>query len=237
MFWSRNRCPNIQRLLSGRVDEPLSARAEKRVQAHLSKCPECRETLAFFEELKNTAGDLETMAPPLYLWERISVELDEHPWGDEETAPVQSNISGSRAMTRRINFAGALLSLILVASLSLIPGGVSHESRAVHSSVLGNNGNSDDLEYVSLYLMANQNRFPAEVRHYYLNQMEGLNRKIKTIKSALELYPQNHNIKAQLAYVYRQKIELYEKLGISLGGGSAARDFPGDELMRGGGYE
>jgi hypothetical protein len=237
MFWSRNKCPNIQRLLSGRVDEPLSTRAERRVQAHLSKCSECRETLTFFEELKTKAADLETTAPPFYLWERISVELDEHPWGDEETTPSQSNCRGSRAMTRRINFAGALLSLILVASLSLIPGGVSHESRAMHHSVLGHNGNSDDFEYVSLYLMANQNRFPMEVRNYYLGQMEGLNQKIKTIKTALELYPQNHNIKAQLAYVYRQKIELYEKLGLSLGGGSAARDFPSDELTRGGGYE
>jgi hypothetical protein len=117
---------------------------------------------------------------------------------------------------------------------------VSQESRAVSYSAADKYGRSGDLEYVSIYMMANQDKFPSEVRDYYLGQIEGLNKKIKTIKSALERYPKNQHINAQLAMTYKQKIDLYSQMGLLHNGGGGPTlpgDFSGNALLRGGCHE
>lgn len=242
MFGKGNKCRHIRRLLSDRVDAPLAASEERRVKTHLAICPECREEFDFYQELKETAARMENVAPPAHLWERINIALDEHPWGEEEKIPPPRpgfRWSPSRALSGRINLAGAVLSLILVAALALSPGGISREARNVHQMSATVKDAQPGVEYISLYLMANRDRFPTEVRSYYLEHMEGLNQKIKTIKSALERYPQNTHIKAQLAMAYRQKIELYGEMGLSHdgGGNTVTSELSGDCTRRGGRYE
>jgi hypothetical protein len=240
MFGFGDKCHRIRRYLSDRTDTPLPTRIEKKVQDHLAKCQECRSEFSFYQELKEAAATLENVTPPTYLWERIEVGLDEHPWGEEEVCPSGLASMAGKTLVGKINFAGAMLSLILIAALSHSPNGITRESRAVHSPHVIQNYDASNLEYVSLYLMTNRDRFPSEVRDHYLGYIEGLNKKIKTIKSALERYPQNQHIMAQLAMTYKQKIELYEKIGLSRkGGGGAALsgDFSGNELLGGGCYE
>lgn len=239
MFGLGDKCRRIRRLLSDRVDGPLSARVEKKVDDHLENCADCREEYAFYRELKSSAAQMERVSPPPYLWERIAVDIDEHPWGEEEAASPKVNGAAAKNLTGKINWAGAILSMALIAVLSLSPGGVSHESRLTHRSTVPG-GIYRDMRYISLYLMANQDKFPAQVRDYYLNHMEGLNQKIETIKSVLERYPQNNHIKAQLAMAYRQKIELYEEIGLAHARGGGLNRFegaPGNESRRGGRYE
>ncbi len=233
------KCNRIRRLLSDRLDSPLSDRAEEKVMAHLESCSECRKEFEFYQELKETALSIEKAPAPPYLWERISVSLDEHPWGEDERIPSRNRFA-IRSLNGKLNLAGAMLSLMLVAVLSLSPGGASHESGPVYQSSIHGGRVNRDIEYVSLYLMANQDKFPSEVRDYYLGQIGGLNQRIKTIKTALERYPQNNHIKAQLAIVYRQKIELYGKLGLSHksgGGSNLSGDFSGENYFGGGRYE
>jgi hypothetical protein len=242
MFGKGRKCRHIRRLLSDRVDAPLSASAESRVTAHLAICPECRKEFAFYQDLKDAAAQMENVPSPAYLWERIAIGLDEHPWGEEERVPpALPGLGGiaNRALEGKINFAGAVLSLVLVAVLTLSPGGISHETGNLYRSSTAGEDAGRGVEYVSLYLMANQDRFPTEVRSHYLGHMEGLNQKIKTIKSALERYPQNKHIKAQLAMAYQQKIDLYGRMGLShKGGGTTASDeLSGDCTLRGGCYE
>jgi hypothetical protein len=240
MFVFKDKCHRIRRLLSERADGPLSTKAEKKVRTHLEKCRECREEFAFYQELKEVAANLHNVPPPQYLWERIAVGLDEHPWGEEEVRPSNPGWAPGWALNRKINFAGAVLSLILIAALSFSPEEISQESRAVYSSPVSQRNQATDLGYVSLYLMTNRDKFPAEVREHYLGHIEGLNKKIWTIKSALERYPQNKHIMAQLAMTYRQKIKLYEEMGLSHkgGGGTAlSGNFSDNELLGGSCYE
>jgi predicted anti-sigma-YlaC factor YlaD len=103
MFGFGDKCHRIRRLVSDRVDGPLSARAEKKVISHLEKCSECREESAFYQELKETASRIERVPPPPYLWERITVGLDEHPWGEEEVSPGNSGNMPGRALIGKIN--------------------------------------------------------------------------------------------------------------------------------------
>ena len=225
--------------MSDGLDNPLSDRADRKVMTHLESCPECREEFAFYRELKEAASSMANAPAPQYLWERISISLDEHPWGEDEWIPSERGFA-VRTMSGRLNLAGAFLSLVLVAVLSLSPGGASHRSGPVFQSSRHTPNLSRDIEYVSLYLMANQDKFPSEVREYYLSQIEGLNQRIKTIKSALERYPQNNHIKAQLAMIYKQKIELYGKIGLThkSGGGSGLHgEFSGEDYFGGGRYE
>ena len=216
MFRFENRCNRIRRLLSDRMDAPLAARDEQRVQAHLIRCPACRREMAFYEEIKKTARALEAVNPPDYLWDRISVELEVDPWGGGEYSRGQSRwgLLPGFALAGKINFVGAVLSFMLIAVLCLLPGGDGEKGLANGTAVQAREMDAH-LEYLSLYMIANGDRYPSEVREYYLGQMEGLDQKIRMIKSALNRFPENHRIQAQLARAYQSKIDLYRRIGIA----------------------
>jgi hypothetical protein len=241
MFCFKDKCQRIQRLLSERLDAPLSARAEQKVLKHLAECDECREAMAFFEELKQTASALDTVPPPTYLWERVSVQLDEDPWGEDELShpSVREKRALFGSLKDAIDMTGAVVGFALIAVLCLLPGSASENSMATYSDTVRAEEYSPDVEYLSLYMMTNQERFPKEVRDYYLNLLDGLNQTIKKIKSTLDRFPQNRHIQSQLTMVYEKKIELYRQMGYPQAGGGGKmmlKQFRPD-FSRGGPYE
>jgi hypothetical protein len=207
---------------------------EAKVEEHLSRCDACREEWEFYINIKEAATELENVPPPAYMWDRIELAIDEHPWGEKPESRKKTRGLVWGVLGGRVNYVAAALSLILIFALSLAPNSA-YEKRATQMEPAG----TGDLEYVSLYMMTNQNRFPVEIRDYYLAGMEGLNQKIKTIKSALERFPENRHIKAQLALAYKQKIDLYRELGTPTagGGGNLPGSVTGESISRGGCYE
>jgi hypothetical protein len=217
MFRLPNRCRKYRRLLSDRIDAPLPSRDEQRLQSHLARCRSCREEKAFYQKMKKTAKTMEKVTPPDYLWDRISVELDIDPWGGSR--PNQSLSLWKRLLgfspTGKINFAGAVLSCMLIAVLCLLPGGGTGDADRVDSALAQAGEVDAHLEYLSLYMVANGDQYPPEVREYYLGQIEGLDQKIRMIKSALNRFPDNHRVQAQLAKAYQHKIALYHRIGLT----------------------
>lgn len=214
MLGLKYNCRKTEKYLSYRIDSPLSKAVEKKVAAHLETCPQCREKQVFFHELKELAGSLENHTPPNYIWERISLRL-EHPWGDEEERGFRRLYGKlfSRFPVREINFAGAVVTSILIMFLCLVPGGRSDYSSAPTGRGVQAKEIDSGRDFLSLYMMADDDRYPMEVREYYLNQLEGLNQKIKMVKAALDKFPENRHIKAHLAMAYEAKIRLYNHLG------------------------
>ncbi len=204
-------CRRIRRLLSDRVDAPLSPRDERRVAAHLEKCEACRSEYAFYLDLKIAAEGMEMARPPAYMWERIAVQLDEHPWGEDQNRPgVWTTLAGF--VNGNFGFVGAVVSVALIFLIGGLPAGFQRQVPnpyvpAVHETLRGS-----DLLNLSAFMIANGDLFPAEVQDYYLRHAEGLDQQIRTIKSALAQYPNNHQIQAQLAIAYGQKIRLYQEL-------------------------
>ena len=221
-------CQRMRRLLSDRVDAPLPASDERRVVAHLEKCEACRFEYAFYLDLKAAAGGMENVRPPAYLWERISIQLDEHPWGEDQHRPgVWETLAGF--LNANLGLVGAAVSVALILLIGNMPAGSGRQAAnpyvpATHERLVGN-----DLQNLSTFMIVNGDRFPAEVQDYYLRHAEGLDQQIRTIKSALAHYPNNRQIKAQLAIAYDQKIRLYQELESStLRGGRAPGGFTGD---------
>ncbi len=204
-------CRRIERLLSDRVDAPLSSRDEERVTAHLEKCEACRSEYAFYVDLKTAAGEMEQVRPPAYLWERIAVQLDEHPWGEDQNRPgILTVLAGF--IHGHFRLVGAVVSVALILMIGGLPAGFQRQAPnpyvpAAHKTLLGN-----DLQNLSAFMIANGDRFPTEVQDYYLRHAEGLDQQIRTIKSALAHYPNNRQMQAQLAMAYGQKIRLYQEL-------------------------
>ena len=209
-----NPCHRIRRLLSDRVDAPLTAVNEKRVSVHLNHCPGCRREFEFYAQVKNAAAAIENVVPPAYLWDRISMRLDEHPWGEDDQ-PVNAGRSLMSFLGGNIGYAGAALSIVLLAVFTLVPAGSLRPRDRVLNAFENRSLCSPSIEYLSLYMMTNGDRFPAEVREYYVRQAEGLDQQIQAIKTALVKFPRNRQIMAQLAMAYEQKIRLYQQLGFS----------------------
>lgn len=212
-------CRRIRRLLSDRIDAPLPPGDEARVTAHLEKCEACRAEYAFYLDLKAAAHGMESVRPPAYLWERIAVQLDEHPWGEDQNRPgVWTTLAGF--INGNFGFVGAVVSVALILLIGGLPGGFERQAPnpyvpAAHETLLGS-----DLPNLSAFMIANGDCFPTEVQDYYLRHAEGLDQQIRTIKSALAHYPNNRQIQAQLAIAYGQKIRLYQELeSSSLRGG------------------
>ena len=232
-------CRRIRRLLSDRLDNPLSLRDEQKVTLHLASCADCRASHAFYRNLKETAAHIENAPAPGYLWERITVALDEHPWGEDTPyAGIRLPFPFS-VLKGQINYAGAVLSLALIALFTFAPGTGGHDVDTPSQTATSGDVSSTAMESVSLFLTVNSDHFPPERQEYYLNHMQGLEQKIQTIKSALVRYPHNRHIMAQLALAYEQKIGLYRELGLgSTGSGAQTHgDLAGDDDERDGRYE
>lgn len=201
--------------MSERVDETLSARLEKKVQRHLRDCEDCRQEAAFYEEIKSTAAELDVFQPPDYLWERISLSIDEHPWGEKESSSDGFGFRLRSLLFGSINYTGAALTFALIAVLCFMPGSSSDKTTDTGASIRAEEVDTD-MTYISLYMMSHGDRFPYEVRDYYLNKLGTLDRQISTIKSALERFPNNRQVRQQLARAYGRKLKLYQQMGISV---------------------
>lgn len=215
MFGLGNRCAPIRRLISDAVDEPLSKRRQKRLDRHLRHCHACRDEAEFYANLKETASTLDAVSPPTYLWERISLQIDEHPWGEDDHPARAHRPALPRIWPRSLDIAGAMATVALIALLCLTPSSSSDTSTALSSSSIRAEEYHPDTAYLSLYMMAQGDRFPSQVRDYYLNQLDGLDTKIKMIKSTLKRFPNNRQVRAQLVKAYGQKIKLYRRMGLT----------------------
>lgn len=217
MFRIGNKCRRIRQLLSDRTDGPLASAEERRVQKHLTNCPECREEMAFYRQIRETAESFEEVTPPDYLWDRISVEIDIDPWGGHKPTLLQKlwKSVADFSPTGRINFAGIVLSCMLLIVLCLLPGGGNGNSGQPNNALAQAEEIDAHLEYLSLYMTAKGDQFPSPVRNYYLGQIEGLDQKIRMIKSALNRFPENKRVRAQLAIAYRHKLALYHRMGLT----------------------
>jgi hypothetical protein len=232
MFAFGSKCRRVKRLLSDRIDAPLSTKDEAVIRAHLAECRNCRKELTFYEHLKKSSHTLEPDTPPPYLWERISLKLDEHPWGDEDS-PSNNRISSAW----RINLAGVFTSCLLITFLCLLPGVKIEDNDYPAGGLARAEEFNSNIEYLSLYMMANGDMFPPEVRDYYLNQVQALDHKIKMIKSALDRFPENRRIKTQLATAYTHKIALYRHIGAVNAERSAYRAGGFSFIQKGGIYD
>jgi len=212
MFGFDNKCRKIRRLLSDRVDERLSIRDERRVAAHLSDCDGCRQEYAFYRELKATASEMDMIRPPVYLWDRIALQVDEHPWGEDRARPSCAWYP-AKLWNGNLGLVGAVIGLALVLIIGLMPSGRSSMARQTDRAAVQEGLLWQGIEPLSLFMFAGGDRFPSEVRDYYLRHAESLDRQIRTIKSALAQYPNNRQIQAQLAIAYGQKLQLYREVG------------------------
>ena len=228
MFRVTRKCAHYKRLISDHIDQPLAGGKQRRLAKHLEKCPECREELAFYADLKSQAARLELATPPAYLWERIACRLDEHPWGEDQPAPLalKSQRRWGWSLNGAIHIAGAAATLALLAAFIINPFEKIDEREAQVPTAAVSSG-AADIENVSLFMLANREKFPNEVRSFYVNWLSGIDRQIKTIKTALDRYPENKQIQAQLAYAYASKLRLYRQMQAAV---------PDDNMTRNSGY-
>jgi|GEM_PF-3461331 hypothetical protein len=228
MFRVTRNCAHYKRLISDHIDQPLASGKERRLAKHLEKCPGCRAELAFYADLKSQAARLEQATAPAYLWERIACRLDEHPWGEDQPAPLSMAIQKRWrwSLNGAIHLAGAVATVALLVAFIINPSEKIDERDAQVPTAAVRAG-SADIENVSLFMLANQGKFPSEVRSFYVNWLSGIDRQIKTIKTALDRYPENKQIQAQLAYAYASKLRLYRQMQAAV---------PDDNMIRNPGY-
>jgi len=212
MLFINYKCQRVRRLLSDRIDAPLTARAEKKILKHLELCEECQKEATFYAELSEVSRELDYSQPPNYLWERISLKVDEHPWEEGDNSLPKFQFSFLHSYKNSIHLAGVVATVLLVIMLTLTPD---------LSTDMGSNkyqvqaGEIDpDVAYVSLFMMSQGNKYPMEVQDHFINQLNRLNEIITFIKTKLEYHPHNQEIKLRLAEAYKQKINIYQRLEI-----------------------
>jgi hypothetical protein len=182
------------------------------IESHLAQCPECRAEAAFYRDIKEEAGRMEDRPAPDYIWERIVLQMDEHPWGEGAMRTVARY---SIACTQRFLFVRLRPAAFFVAGLTLtlciaMPSRIPGESEARPLTFVETERTS--TAYLSFLLAMEDDHFPAEIQDYYLSQLGALDQRIRTVKAALQRFPENRAIRAQLIAAYQQKISLYKRL-------------------------
>lgn len=211
-MFRKYRCRRVLRLVSMGLDEPLTHRRQRTIEAHLAQCPECRAEAAFYRDIKGAAGAMENRPAPDYIWDRIVLQTDEHPWGE---GMVRSTARAAVEHAQRLLFGrlrpAAVFATGLILALSIaMPSRIPGESEARPLTFV--EAERTSTEYLSFMLAMEGDRFPAEVQDYYLSQLGALDQRIRTVKTALQRFPENRAIRAQLIAAYQQKISLYKRL-------------------------
>ncbi|MDD4051974.1 MAG: zf-HC2 domain-containing protein [candidate division Zixibacteria bacterium] len=211
-MFRRCRCRRVLRLVSMGLDEPLTNGRQRKIEAHLAQCPACRAEAAFYREIKEAAQAIENRPAPDYIWDRIVLQTDEHPWGE---GAVESMVRVSIEYARRLLFGrlrpAAVFATGLILALSItMPNQIPGESEARPLTFV--EAERTSTEYLSFMLAMESDRFPVEVQDYYLSQLGGLDQRIRTVKTALRRFPENRAIRAQLVAAYQQKITLCRRL-------------------------
>ena len=208
------KCGRIKRLLSESMDSALTPRQQKRLDNHLAHCADCAESASFYNDLRDWAKTSDKRQAPDYLWERINIRLDEHPWGNDD--PVPENKPGFWSginPTWRFNLSGAL-----IACLTIFLFGLMSHPRAVPTFYTPADPEqiveySSSVNYLSLYMMLRNDTFSDEMRDFYLNQLSALEQNIRMIEETRQRYPQNRRVQAELASAYEKKFMIYCQLG------------------------
>ena len=232
--FAKYKCKRFTRLISDGMDNPLTRRQQKQLDAHLAKCPKCAEKAAFYSDLQNLAGTLETHRAPDYLWERINIRLEEHPWGDDEHDPQPAfNFWQGINKTWRLNLSGAALACLTIFIFGLI----SHP-RAVPAHFQPSDPEqvveySSSVDYLSLFMMLRNDTFPDEKREFYLNQLTALEQNIRMIEETRQRFPQNRRVQAELASAYEKKFIIYCQLGFGAEVVKAHNTLPADTPLGG----
>lgn len=194
------------RLVSEGLDEPPTSPRRKKTEAHLARCPRCRAEAAFYRELKDAAAGMDHHPAPTYIWERIELEIAEHPWGEGMTA-------AARIRRRLFGWprpaAVALAGLLVILSI-VMPNQMPNRSQARPLTFV--EAERTSTAYLSFLLAMERDRFPVEVQDFYLNQLGALDQRIRTVESAMRRFPGNRAIRQQLISAYQQKITLYKRL-------------------------
>ena len=70
------RCGRVEKNLSAYLDRELDLRTAKKLEAHLSGCPRCREKLAALERVENALAAFPGREPSPFLWTRVKAGVD-----------------------------------------------------------------------------------------------------------------------------------------------------------------
>ena len=66
---NREACNTVEPMLSGYVDNELTAEEQRRVEAHLESCGSCRKVLEEMEQLTAVTAPMRIAEPPEEVWE------------------------------------------------------------------------------------------------------------------------------------------------------------------------
>jgi|GEM_PF-814051 anti-sigma factor RsiW len=108
-------CTKLGQRLSLYVDRMLSPWARRRVEAHLSRCNECAQTVREIRNLKVAAAAVPDPTPPDGFWERIYAGLPEEP---ERAPTIRPSFATRRAA---ILWVPAVVATIVTAAFTVLP--------------------------------------------------------------------------------------------------------------------
>ena len=115
------RCHQAEKNLSAYLDRELELKAAKKLEAHLSVCPRCREKLAGLENMENALEAFPGREPSPFLWTRVKAGIGSPLYGLEAgVEPVRSFPVLARFQLAPLPARAAAVSLFL----AVILGGV-----------------------------------------------------------------------------------------------------------------
>jgi hypothetical protein len=112
-----NRHEPFEELISASLHGDLTADEDRRLNAHLDGCAQCRDTLAAYSDQRRMLAGLRHVAPPRDLGARVraGVESGSIPWWRKPTT-IFTAVGGSLAAV-----AGALLALVVLNGAPSVP--------------------------------------------------------------------------------------------------------------------
>jgi hypothetical protein len=212
------KCAKAKKWISEYIDGDLDTERASALEKHLDDCPDCRQFLKDFEEIKHKAKGLKKTAPSSQVWFRIQERLKE-----KTQAPVPGPRVRFLFFPARLRYAvSAALLLVVVAGAVII--GLRIRSR--EAMVTGDNGQKYALakirEAEQHYRMAikalweavqaQKENFDPEVAETFRVNLELIDASLAECERAVKRDPGDVESQYYLLAVYKKKAELLDSM-------------------------
>jgi len=206
-------CNELERYREQEPDGPLP----ESLAAHVAACADCQALEADFQQIGAVALDLaqDEVAPPEWLWSQIRAQLEAEGRIRERESTRAPVFAGWWAVFQRPAFAGAVLSVALVAAGLLSMSSVSTTRTQTDTSALlvatpavnveSSSAGSLDASEASIESLPERDPQVAEELHHDLGEVDNF---IAVCEKSVREQPDNEMAREYLYDAYQQKAQL-----------------------------
>jgi predicted anti-sigma-YlaC factor YlaD len=213
------KCSTAKKWISEHIDGDLDAAKKEKLDAHCSKCADCRKLLEDFQTISTSARELDKLSPPERTWGKIQERMTSEEQEVLTLAPQKQSLFG----LPRLSYVLSALLIVVFLSLVFIYGPRYWSGQTVIPELENQQYTLAKLEEaehhyqlaikaLSEAAMAQKERLDPQVAEVFRTNLELIDQSINACRQAVLSDPNDIESRKYLLAAYKEKTDLLNEI-------------------------